>query len=115
MLVNLYILSQFRRIRQPNNIGEYTFLEFTKQIDLPYPPFIGLTIQLTPTNDEDAFDVTRIEWDHSTQKFNLFTDDIEHPDIVGHNHTAANIIEYYTKLGWTICEDNNGSNFRAIK
>ena len=109
MKTNLFILAQISA--NTGTIFDTIFHEFTKQIDLPFTPFIGLTIDLNKDEeDEDVFDVKEVHWHHPTQEFHLHTDDhIEQStNKTGYEPlSSTQIIQYYTKLGWTHIEDNN--------
>lgn len=86
---------------------------FVKGIELPFPPFKGLEIQL-PSDEGpdqvDTFTVKEIAWNHTTQTFRL--EDEDHQD---NRPTAPRppfsinaIIEYYTSLGWSLAEGEEG-------
>jgi len=95
------------------NPGEATCFFFTKQIELPFPPFVGLTITLTYNEEgyaDDEFNVKTVTWDHVHKRFGLTcetdTQDNRREDLPPDN--VNNIIEYYTKLGWTLAETDHG-------
>jgi len=111
MKTTLHVLTQ---VPHPTNYGQYVIHEFVKEIDLPFPPYVGLAIELGPDpyGEIDYYDVTKAVWHHPTQQFYLYTED----DVEQANHplnpeptTPTKIVNQYTKLGWTLMENEHGT------
>jgi hypothetical protein len=91
--------------------GERTFLCFSREVSLPFVPFVGLMIHLDEAAN-NRFDVNRIIWSHVEQKFYLECE----PDCQDNRpwsglpgtQSIKSIMSYYMDQGWVLVEGDDG-------
>jgi hypothetical protein len=87
---------------------------FEKDLQLPFVPFKGLTLQLTDGEEGEEFTVEDVRYHVPSNTFCLDADDTQDNTNLPNERCEQDmreIVEYYQEYGWTLLEGDTGPFF----